>query len=191
MDTQFSLIPFIEDKSFTIEGHISLKENIVHCKVNILGPLETLKIKTKSKIPQKKEGIWHSTCFEVFLSSSETVAYTEWNLCPSGDWWVMDFSKYRERIEISGLDTRKPQYQQWSLENPNQLSGQFGINIPQNISSQSLKLGLTSILESKNGIKTYWALAHLQKNPDFHIYESFLTEGKIRSLFAKSKDLHL
>ncbi len=186
-ELKFSLIPFTKEHLYTVEGFIFIKDNILRCNVNILGPIESLKIKNTSLSPQRREGIWHSTCFEVFLSSTKGTAYTEWNFCPSSDWWVMDFSSYRNRIENSNIDERKPENLQWSLVNPEQLTCHFGISLPQNISRDSLRIGLTSILENKAGIKTYWSLVHLHENPDFHASESFLITTDTNSIFDRNK----
>lgn len=36
-----------------------------------------------------------------------------------------------------------------------------------------LDIGLSAVIEAQDGSKTYWALAHLAQQPDFHLRASF------------------
>ncbi|MDQ3471354.1 MAG: hypothetical protein M3428_03090, partial [Pseudomonadota bacterium] len=46
--------------------------------------------------PARADGLWRTTCFEMFLKQPGDDAYREWNFAPSGAWAAFDFSGYRE-----------------------------------------------------------------------------------------------
>ena len=48
--------------------------------------------------PERAEGLWETTCFEVFLRPLGEEKYSEWNFSPSGRWQSYDFASYRESM---------------------------------------------------------------------------------------------
>jgi len=46
--------------------------------------------------PQRKDELWKTTCFELFVRDPATEAYLEFNLSPSGNWAAYAFDGYRE-----------------------------------------------------------------------------------------------
>ena len=54
--------------------------------------------------PVRTDGLWKSTCFEVFLLDPSKGAYLEFNFAPSGQWAAYQFDGYRSgmrELEIS------------------------------------------------------------------------------------------
>ena len=45
--------------------------------------------------PQRADGLWERTCFELFLRDPESGAYLEFNFSPSGQWAAYRFDGYR------------------------------------------------------------------------------------------------
>jgi hypothetical protein len=112
--------------------------------------------------PQRSDGLWKTTCFEAFLRLDGGQAYREWNFAPSGEWAAYDFFDYREGSANAAV-TAPPyirledNFTWWAL----------GATIAPDADAE-WQLGLSAVLEEKNGTKSYWALAHTGEKPDFH-----------------------
>jgi hypothetical protein len=112
--------------------------------------------------PVRADNLWETTCFETFLQVSGEDAYREWNFAPSGDWAAYDFTKYR--AGRTNADVSAPYIR---IEN-NMTWWAVGATIAVEADAR-WALGLSAILEEKDGTKSYWAIAHPQRDkPDFH-----------------------
>ena len=117
--------------------------------------------------PARVEDLWQTTCFEAFLRIPGANAYREWNFAPFGEWAAYDFASHREGR--SDADEAAPYLRLadnltwWAL----------GATIA--VDAQAVwALGLSAILEEKDGTKSYWALAHPPGDkPDFHAADCF------------------
>ncbi len=117
--------------------------------------------------PGRKNELWKTTCFEAFLRGEGEEAYREWNFAPSGDWAAYRFSGYREGMEEA--PTAPPYIRMednmtwWALG--------ATIAVP---AETKWQLGLSAVLEEKDGRKSFWALAHPGRDsPDFHSPDCF------------------
>lgn len=117
--------------------------------------------------PGRADELWTTTCFEAFLKVEDTDAYREWNFAPSGNWAAYDFSAYREGM--APAEVGAPPYVR--LED-NLTWWTLGATIAVE-ADRSWQLGLSAVLEEKDGIKSYWALAHATVQPDFHHADCF------------------
>ena len=120
----------------------------------------------KSAEPGRIDELWRTTCFEAFLRGEED-AYREWNFSPSGDWAAYDFAAYREgsgEPEVAAPYIRMEDNMTWWAVGATIATG----------AEQSWHLGLSAVLEEKDGTKSYWALAHSNPDkPDFHLADCF------------------
>lgn len=112
--------------------------------------------------PVRADGLWQTTCFEAFLRAPGEQSYREWNFAPSGDWAAYDFSGYRE--SSTNADIAAPPYVRmednftwWAL------GATIGVD-----AGLIWELGLSAVIEERDGTKSYWALAHPSDKPDFH-----------------------
>jgi hypothetical protein len=112
--------------------------------------------------PQRTDDLWKTTCFEAFLREEGEEPYREWNFSPSGNWAAYDFETRREgRTEP---DVAAPYIR---LED-NMIWWAIGATINADAEIKWL-LGLSAVLEERDGTKSYWALAHGEGDkPDFH-----------------------
>jgi hypothetical protein len=112
--------------------------------------------------PERTEDLWHTTCFEAFLRGEGETGYREWNFSPSGQWAAYDFVSHREGrtdAEVAAPYVRIEDNLTWWA---------FGATIAVD-AERGWQLGLSAILEEKDGTKSYWALAHPDADkPDFH-----------------------
>jgi|SRR5579884_1085091 len=112
--------------------------------------------------PRRAEDLWKTSCFEVFLQVPGEAAYREWNFAPSGDWAAYDFASHREGRHDADV---APPYIR--LED-NLTWWAVGATIAVHAVVPWM-LGVSAILEERDGTKSYWALAHPDGDkPDFH-----------------------
>ncbi len=95
------------------------------------------------------DGLWRHTCFEVFLARKGSRAYREYNLAPSGE---SEARAPRTRIRRSAR----------------------GLQVDLKIKAQGrMRVGLSAVIEEKDGALSYWALRHPPGKPDFHHRRAF------------------
>jgi hypothetical protein len=98
----------------------------------------------------------------VFLRVPGDDRYREWNFAPSGEWAAYDFTAYRDGrsdAEVAPPYIRVEDNMTWWA-----LGATIAVD-----AETSWALGLSAILEEKDGTKSYWAIAHPPGDrPDFH-----------------------
>ena len=112
--------------------------------------------------PWRADELWKSTCFEAFVRGEGEEAYREWNFAPRGNWAAYDFSGYRE--DMATAEVSSPPYIRME---DNFTWWTVGATIALE-ADKRWELGLSAVLEAKDGTKSYWALAHPTEKPDFH-----------------------
>jgi hypothetical protein len=117
--------------------------------------------------PERADELWRTTCLEAFLQESGGNAYREWNFAPSGQWAAYDFVRYREGM--SPAEIASPPYIRME---DNLTWWTLGATIAVD-ADRKWMLGLSAVLEEKDGTKSYWALAHAAEKPDFHAADCF------------------
>jgi hypothetical protein len=112
--------------------------------------------------PARSDDLWQTTCFEAFLRIPGAAAYREWNFAPSGEWAAYDFTANREGRTDANV---APPY---IRVEDNLIWWGVGVTFP--VAAEALwAIGLSAVLEEKDGTKSYWALAHPPGDkPDFH-----------------------
>src|SRR5207237_3690028 len=118
--------------------------------------------------PDRADDLWQTTCFEAFLRIPGEDGYREWNFAPSGAWAAYDFTAHREGRTDAEIPTppyvrMEDNFTWWAL----------GATIAVD-AERVWELGLSAVLEEKDGTKSYWALAHpAGGKPDFHAADCF------------------
>lgn len=112
--------------------------------------------------PSRADELWKTTCFEAYLRAAGKRKYREWNFAPSGQWAAYDFSGTRKGMTNAKLASppyvrMEDNFTWWAL------GATFALD-----ADQEWELGLSAVLEEKDGNKSYWALAHPTEKPDFH-----------------------
>lgn len=132
------------------------------------GKLDALRIPPPST-PQQTDGLWQHTCCEAFITEGDGSAYREFNLAPSGCWAAYRFTTYRQRDEgwqPSETPLITCQHHAGSLL--------LVADIPAALLPPGARrLGLTAVVETVTGERSYWALHHAGQQPDFHLSDSF------------------
>ena len=114
---------------------------------------------------RRRDGLWKTTCFEIFVKSEGNFTYREFNLSPSEGWNVYDFDTYRE-----GMREPPVQHAPVCTMRPGGRFAIFDAAVPRSLVPRGpSSLGLSAVIEEEGGIKSYWAIAHPDAPvPDFH-----------------------
>jgi hypothetical protein len=123
-----------------------------------------------SSDPRRADELWRTTCFEAFLRKQDADSYREWNFAPSGDWAAYDFSAYRAGMTQAEIDA--PPYVRFE---DNFTWWALGATIAV-AAGEPWELGLSAVLEERDGTKSYWALGHPAEKPDFHHADCFVAK---------------
>ena len=114
--------------------------------------------------------LWQHTCCEAFVAAVDGVEYREFNLSPSGQWAAYRFLAYRER-DAAFVPPFTPQSDFQRLADGFRMTALLA---PELLPPTAVfQIGLTLVLETTAGGKSYWALAHCAAQPDFHLRQSF------------------
>ena len=126
--------------------------------------------------PGRADGLWHHTCFEAFVGAPNEAGYVELNLAPSGRWAAYAFSDYRAGMAtVDALPPPEIEAQQdggrYILAASLDLAPVLG-----RLAEGPWQLGLSAVIETRDGGKSYWAAAHPPGEPDFHHRDCFALE---------------
>jgi len=116
--------------------------------------------------PGRADRLWEHTCFEVFVETAD--GYREFNLSPSGQWAAYAFTGYRQNM-IEASETARF-YGLDGAENRVALEAFI------ELAPSATRLALSAVIETVDGTKTWWALAHPSDRPDFHHPDSFVLD---------------
>ena len=120
----------------------------------------------------RADGLWQTTCFELFLQVPGESGYTELNLSPSERWNAYDFASYRE-----GMSERAFPREPACTMRKGEALAIFDAAVPASVlPAAPWRLNMTAVIEEEGGVKSYWALAHPDAKPDFHDPACFVGE---------------
>lgn len=119
------------------------------------------------KDPERADGLWKTTCFELFVRVCDEPGYLEFNFSPSSDWAAYAFDAYRKGMRV--LPIEDPEI--WI--SPNSSHFTLAVEALPNLPSSMLHVALSAVIEETDGTKSYWALRHPPGAPDFHHPDCF------------------
>lgn len=171
----FSLIPFPAPgiPEIAITGTISRQGNLFALHYSISGNVEEILLPPPAVHPSRRDELWKMTCFEFFLAIQGKPQYWEFNMSPSGDWNVYRMDAYRrigfgEEMSIQRLPFEMAKGAgTWTVETTVDLTAILRAD-------QAVDVGVTAIIQAKDGNETYWALTHPGAQADFHLREGFI-----------------
>lgn len=175
-DVDFTLLPFpVAEQSaarvslapnIEINGSISRVANAINVVFRVSGDNHHVKHASRNPSPTRKDNLWRTTCFELFLKLPAQEAYWEYNLSPSHDWNVYHFSSYRSELtlesQIEAIEMTT------TLDNANFVQLQAALPIPISLRGQPLDIAISSVAAEQSGKLHYFALRHAGAKPDFH-----------------------
>jgi len=149
------------------------KENGVTLTYHLHGQIDHLAIPGPQE-PGATDGLWQHTCFEAFIAPAGATSYREFNFSPSGKWAHYAFSGYRQREE---LPHQLPAPEISVCHFPEYLELQVTLEaslLPSTDEATFLQIGLSAVIESADGNRSFWAMSHPGPVPDFHDRSTFL-----------------
>ncbi len=96
--------------------------------------------------------------------------YLEFNFSPSGQWAAYAFTDYRAR-DATFTPAGAPRIDLQTVPDGFRLNASLGPELLP--PGRRLHLGLSVVVETSHGEKSYWALAHCAAQADFHLRQSF------------------
>jgi hypothetical protein len=136
----------------------------------LTGPTGELRL-PEPAAADRRDGLWRHTCFEAFIRDPAG-GYLELNLAPSSEWAAYRFDGYREGMREAAAApaiTAAGDAMQYELLAEVDLTG---LGLP----DTPWTLGLTAVLEDREGRISYWAFRHPAGKADFHHPDSFALE---------------
>jgi hypothetical protein len=124
---------------------------------------------------RRRDGLWRTTCFELFAMGGDRPAYHELNFSPSGDWAAYRFDGYRR----GGCELVAPGPSVRRHAGPGRLALEVRLGAAHLPPGGRVDLGLAAVVESTGGRRSYWALRHPGAAPDFHHPEGFALTAAI------------
>ena len=174
-DRTFKLKPFKLselDSQLNITGNIFRDGSKLNLDYQLQGNLSRIIIPPPVEIPSRKDELWQTTCCEFFLGIQHSPQYWEFNLSPSGDWNIYRFTNYRQGMEEETAFTSLPFEVEHRLDS---LKINLEINLDLIIEKNTaLEIAITTVIESRKGIISYWALTHPETIANFHNRNSFI-----------------
>lgn len=174
MKQTFSLQPFPSRETLPnlkIAGNITRDANRLAIYYQLAGDLTEIAIADPSNLPTRQHELWEDTCFEFFLGSKNCDRYWEFNLSPAGHWNVYRFEDYRQGMQEEMALTALP----FSVEErSHRLELSLHLDLSPIVPADCiLEVAITTVIKSRNGDLTYWALVHQGAEADFHLRDSF------------------
>lgn len=114
------------------------------------------------------ERLWQHTCCELFLRVDGADRYHEFNFSPSGEWAAYAFERYREGGSMNDVQL-DPQVRASVTPKVLELGATIALgHLSCTHATARLALGISAVVEARDGTRSHWALTHPSVTPDFH-----------------------
>ncbi|WP_094553994.1 DOMON-like domain-containing protein [Synechococcus sp. 1G10] len=150
-----------------LTGQIRRQAGTLELGLRLVGDLASIVLAAPSSRPERRDDLWRSTCFELFIAVAGEPAYREVNLSPSGDWNVYRFGGYREGMENEPSLQALP-FDFKSLPGSIELALAWPLPDDLRATNARLEVGVCAVIEQRHGQLSYWAVTHPGDEADFH-----------------------
>lgn len=113
--------------------------------------------------------LWRHTCFEAFIATPDSSRYREFNFAPDGRWAAYAFADYRQR-DTDWQPAASPEITTQTTADRFALQATIPASL---LPEGDALIGLTAVIEARDGMLAYWALKHCSERPDFHTRAAF------------------
>lgn len=179
---EYRLLPFVSPDpaannlgpalDIEITGTVLLDDDMLNVNYHLTGALDRVKFASPGTQPARKNELWRTTCFELFLKLPGRKNYWEYNLSPSRDWNVYHFKRYRgelqPELEIADISIAAEVAQRQLI------NLRAALPLSPLLADRRLAIGISSVIEDTAGNIHYYALQHGGAKPDFHDPASFV-----------------
>lgn len=121
--------------------------------------------------PERRDGLWAATCFELFAKPAGGEAYCEFNFAPSSQWAAYAFDGYRAGMRELALEA--PLIETSARDDVLEVR----VVVEASVLRAGALLALTAVIEETSGGKSHWSVRHAASKPDFHHADSFAIEA--------------
>ena len=163
------------------------------------GNLRAIRAPGYTTTTSRGDELWRHTCFEAFIRVGARQSYHEFNFAPSGEWACYRFDGYRSGMENEphvgepGIETEF-RNKRFTAERSDglkaagfdtldrfeapffSLTATLALERAQLALDEPWHLGLSAVIEERNGNMSYWALGHPSGQADFHHQDCFALE---------------
>ncbi len=154
-----------------VSGTLALDRNGLHVVFELHDPHATVKFSRPGSTRSRRDELWRTTCFELFLKPEHSDLYWEINLAPHGDWNAYRLSGYRKDLhpeaEVADIPI-KAEHSGAALA-----SLRATVPLPAALTAGAFQIGVSCVIEGQDGAIRYFALRHAGAKPDFHDPRSF------------------
>ncbi len=160
-----------------IAVHIDRAEDgRLQIKYTLCGLIEEIRFPEVTQ-PERTDGLWKNTCFELFCGRADDGSYVEFNFAPSRQWAAYAFTGYREGM--TELACAPPQIKCTAREGVFEMT--VTVDLPESLRAVDVMVGFSAVIADKDGRTAYWALAHPPGKADFHHKDCFALQLEARS----------
>ena len=152
------------------------EDGALHIKYTLHGLIEEIDF-PKAAQPERRDGLWKNTCFELFCGRADDGSYVEFNFAPSGQWAAYAFAGYREGM--TELACAPPHIDCSAGESLFEMT--VTVDLPESLRTVDVMAGFSAVIADKHGRTAYWALAHPPGKADFHHKDCFALQLEARS----------
>ncbi|WP_129790908.1 DOMON-like domain-containing protein [Sphingosinicella sp. CPCC 101087] len=137
------------------------------------GAIERVALPPEVSPSERIDGLWQHSCFEAFLCGAPGGPYYEFNFAPSTHWAAYRFDGYRSGM-AAPEGCAAPVIRTRSSGSSFELAAALSlVGLPDLPADASWHLGLSAVIEERDGRRAWWALAHPRGAPDFHHEDCF------------------
>jgi hypothetical protein len=175
----FSLLPLqdgplLNSEQVEIKGGIMRRGGALSIHYELSGPPDVLAIPAPAASPARRSALWEETCFEFFLAEKDADPYWEFNISPAGDWNVYYFKSYRQGMSEASAFAALPLKTE---VRPGLLRISLEVDLEKIMAAeQALDVGVSAVVRTLDGRRTYWALVHPGSRADFHRRDGFVLD---------------
>ena len=157
----------------TVEGRcVAAPDGGLEIRFELRGDLGSIVLPDAGR-PDRLDGLWRHTCCEVFLGHAGGPDYLEYNLSPSGAWAAYAFGAYRVPAPVPAVDA--PSIRLTRTDEGLRLDAHLERRALALLGDPAvLEVGLTAVVEHREGGLSHYALHHPVDRPDFHDARGFV-----------------
>ncbi|QIG52993.1 hypothetical protein G6N82_01375 [Altererythrobacter sp. BO-6] len=144
----------------SVTASLRATPNGCQAEFRLHGDISAIKV-PDTAIPERRDFLWQTTCFEIFWQPDGGTWYREFNLSPSSKWACYDFDHFR----LNSRDAPVEAIAVASVHSADELVLRADIMA---VLRDPAQVALNGIVEDLEGNIQFWALAFPHGKPEFH-----------------------
>lgn len=176
LKTSYKLKSFKKEGNSIIDFKVNLeiKEYLILLSYSICGDISEIiipYIENFTNNYQRKDELWKTTCFELFIANKTDNSYFEINVSSDYNYNIYSFNDYRNGMkEESSLSIKNIE----KTIDKNKFTLNVSLKSENLININNLLVNISSVIKYNTGKTEYWALNHFADKADFHDLDYFI-----------------